>query len=130
MGEGGRPTRVNRADLLRALEHAPEGDAAAAIASFLSFQAERVAVTRRAREVAGRQLDAEQRRLLEGASTNFQVLQFQTDLSVAASQEVQAQMDYAKAVVKLHTVRGLNWDGSSPALAGLDAYRPGSELSN
>ncbi len=94
----------------------------------LSFQAERVAVTRRAREVAGRQLDAEQRRLIEGASTNFQVLQFQTDLSVAASQEVQAQMDYAKAVVKLHTVRGLNWDGTRPELAGLDAYSPGSEL--
>lgn len=96
----------------------------------LSFQAERVAVTRRAREVAGRQLDAEQRRLLEGASTNFQVLQFQTDLSIAASQEVQAQMDYAKAVVKAHTVRGLNWDGSRPALAGLGAYTPGSEFSN
>lgn len=89
-----------------------------------AYQAERAAVTRRAREVAERQLEAEQRRLREGASTNFQVLQFQTDLAVAESAEAQARMDYAKSVVRLNTVRGLNWDGSRPDLAHLDRYRP------
>jgi outer membrane protein TolC len=95
----------------------------------LGYQSERVAVTRRAREVATRQLEAEQRRLREGASTNFQVLQFQTDLSVAESSEVQALMDHAKALVRLNTVRGLNWDGSRPDLSHLDAYLPDARFS-
>ena len=91
----------------------------------LNYNAERVTVTATASSVAARQLEAEQRRLAEGASTNFQVLQFQTDLALAQSQEVQAQMEYAKAVTKLNTVRGLNWDATRPDLADLDDYRPG-----
>ena len=94
----------------------------------LSFQARRVAVTRQSREVAARQLEAEERRLQEGASTNFQVLQFQTDLAAAESAAVRARMDYAKAVTRLNTVRGLNWDGSTPDLPDLEDYRPGVEL--
>jgi len=90
----------------------------------LAFQAERVNVTRLAREVATRQLEAEQRRLQEGASTNFQVLQFQTDLAVAETNEVQAHVDHGKALIRLNTVRGLNWDGSRPDLAELDRYLP------
>lgn len=94
----------------------------------LAFQSERVDVTRRAREVAARQLEAEQRRLREGASTNFQVLQFQTDLAVAESAEVQARTDHARAVVRLNTVRGLRWDGSRPDLAHLERYAPESRF--
>ncbi len=90
----------------------------------LAYQAERVEVTRRAREVAERQLEAEQRRLAEGASTNFQVLSFQTDLAVVESSEAQARMDHARAVVRLNTVRGFNWDGSRPDLSPLDRYVP------
>ena len=90
----------------------------------INFNAERVTVTARASAVAQRQLEAEQRRLQEGASTNFQVLQFQTDLAVAESQEIKARMDYAKATTKLFTVQGLNWDGSRPDLADLDQYLP------
>ncbi|MFK5956052.1 MAG: TolC family protein [Planctomycetota bacterium] len=90
----------------------------------INFNAERVVVTARASAVARRQLEAEQRRLQEGASTNFQVLQFQTDLAVAESQEFKARMDYAKASTKLFTVQGLNWDGSRPDLADLDQYLP------
>jgi outer membrane protein TolC len=93
-----------------------------------AYQSERVSVTLRAREVAERQLEAEQRRLREGASTNFQVLQFQTDLAAAESAEAQARMDYAKALVRLNTVRGLNWDGSRPDLAHLDQYAPDSRF--
>jgi len=91
----------------------------------LNYNAERVSVTATASAVAARQLEAEQRRLAEGASTNFQVLQFQTDLAVAQSQEVQAQTEYAKAVTRLNTVRGLNWDATRPDLADLDDYLPG-----
>ena len=93
----------------------------------LNYNAERMTVTATASAVAARQLEAEQRRLAEGASTNFQVLQFQTDLAVAQSQEIQAQMEYAKAVTKLNTVRGLNWDATRPDLADLDDYRPGRQ---
>lgn len=92
----------------------------------LNYNAERVSVTSRASAVARRQLEAEQRRLQEGASTNFQVLQFQTDLAVAESQEIQARMEFAKATTRLFTVQGLNWDGSRPDLADLDRYLPHS----
>jgi outer membrane protein TolC len=51
-------------------------------------------------------LESEQLRLREGASTNYQVLQFQADLAVAQSQQLQAQSEYAKASVKLETVQG------------------------
>lgn len=93
----------------------------------LNYNAERVTVTSRASAVARRQLEAEQRRLQEGASTNFQVLQFQTDLAVAESQEIQARMEFAKATTKLNTVQGLNWDGSRPDLADLDRYLPSAK---
>ncbi|MBC8329025.1 MAG: TolC family protein [Planctomycetes bacterium] len=88
----------------------------------LNYQAERVKATELASRVAQRQLQAEQRRLQEGASTNFQVLQFQRDLETALSGEKNARMEYAKAAIRLQTVQGLNWDGSLPASA-----RPGPE---
>ncbi|MBT3339572.1 MAG: TolC family protein [Planctomycetes bacterium] len=77
----------------------------------MTYLSERIRVTSKARQVAFRQLEAEQRRLEGGASTNFQVLQFQTDLAVAESSEIQARMEYAKATVKLYTVQGLSWQG-------------------
>jgi len=81
----------------------------------MTYLSDRIRVTEMARLVAERQLEAEQRRLEGGASTNFQVLQFQTDLAVAESSEIQARMEYAKATVKLHTVQGLDWQGRKPA---------------
>jgi len=93
----------------------------------VAYNAERVAVTASAQSVAQRQLEAEQLRLREGASTNFQVLQFQTDLASASSNAARAQSDYAKALTRLNLVRGLDWEGSRPDLADLDQYRPGGE---
>ncbi|MHC4837796.1 MAG: TolC family protein [Planctomycetota bacterium] len=90
----------------------------------LRYNAERVSVTATARDVAARQLEAEQLRLREGASTNFQVLQFQTDLAAAESSAARARADYAKALTRLNLVRGLDWEGSRPDLADLDRYRP------
>lgn len=77
----------------------------------VNYFAERVVATRQATRVAERQLDAEQRRLREGVSTNFQVLRFQNDLLTAKSTEFGALTSYAKALTKLNTVQGLNWDG-------------------
>jgi outer membrane protein TolC len=112
--------------ILRDRENAVANEVRDAVRN-LNYNAERVAVTARASAVALRQLEAEQRRLTEGASTNFQVLQFQTDLAVAQSQEVQAQTEYAKAITRLNTVRGLNWDATRPDLADLDHYLPGRQ---
>ncbi|RMH03773.1 MAG: TolC family protein [Planctomycetota bacterium] len=88
----------------------------------LNYQAERIEATALASRVARRQLDAEQRRLREGASTNFQVLQFQRDLEAALSAEKNARMEYAKALVRLRTVQGLDWapaaEAPPPAEAG------------
>jgi outer membrane protein TolC len=80
----------------------------------LNYLSERVAATSLASQVAQRQLDAEQRRLREGASTNFQVLQFQRDLETALTAEKNARMEYAKAAIRLQTAQGLDWDGSLP----------------
>ncbi|KAA3607823.1 MAG: TolC family protein [Planctomycetota bacterium] len=108
---------------LRDQEHAIAGEVRDAVRT-VNYLAERVRITLRAREVAERQLEAEQRRLKEGASTNFQVLQFQEDLVVALSNEKNAQLEYAKALTRLNTVQGLNWDGSSPQLPELEDYTP------
>lgn len=78
----------------------------------INYFAERVEATTRAVRVASRQLDAEQRRLRQGVSTNFQVLQFQDDLLAAQSTRVAAMASYAKALIKLNTVQGLHWDGA------------------
>lgn len=94
----------------------------------VNYLAELVQVTARARQVAERQLEAEQRRLQEGASTNFQVLQFQEDLVQALTNEKRARMEYAKAVARLNTVRGLNWDGSTPLLEEAEKAHPPRDL--
>ncbi len=80
----------------------------------VDYLADRVTATSQASKVAKRQLEAEQRRLREGTSTNFRVLQFQRDLEQALTAEKSARMAYAKAVIKLNTVQGLDWDGSLP----------------
>jgi len=124
-GKENRTRQLNRlaVRILRDRENEVANEVRDAVRN-INFNAERVTVTARASAVAERQLEAEQRRLQEGASTNFQVLQFQTDLAVAESQEIKARMDYAKATTKLFTVQGLNWDGSRPDLADLDQYLP------
>ncbi len=84
----------------------------------LNFLADRVVTTERATAVAERQLDAEQRRLREGVSTNFRVLEFQNDLLTAKTAEIGARAEYAKAASRLQTAQGLNWDGTDPQVPG------------
>ena len=72
----------------------------------VNYYSERVTVTAHASKMAQLKLESEQLRLREGASTNYQVLQFQADLAVAQSQQLQTQTEYAKASVKLDTVQG------------------------
>lgn len=62
---------------------------------------ERVALTRRARELSEAALNAEEQKLAGGKSTLFFVLQLQNDLAAARSAEVRARADYNQALSQL-----------------------------
>ena len=66
----------------------------------------RVRATRAARVLAERKLDAEEKKLAVGISTNFQVLEFQEDLAVAESNETKAIIDYNKSLINLERAKG------------------------
>jgi outer membrane protein len=71
------------------------------------YQVQAVSAARTSRAFAERQLAAEQSRFAQGASTTFQVLDFQQQLSAALSTERAAQAAFAKAQVELLRVQGL-----------------------
>jgi outer membrane protein TolC len=70
-----------------------------------------VVSTREAREVAEQQLDAEEKKLAVGLSTNFQVLQFQKDLTSRRQEEVQALTLYETSLATLAKATGTTLDG-------------------
>ena len=67
---------------------------------------ERVEATRAARAFAQEALAAEQKKLENGKSTSFFVLQFQRDLTVRRSEEIRALADYNNSVALLATREG------------------------
>jgi len=80
---------------------------------------QRVQTTRTSRELAERRLEAEQRKLAAGTSTNFVVFQVQRDLAVARNNELRAILDFNRSLVDLDTVQQvpLAATGSVTALA-------------
>jgi len=62
---------------------------------------ERVRATKNASDFAEAALDAEQKKLQNGKSTSFQVLQLQRDLTAARSAEIRALADYNIALTQL-----------------------------
>ena len=66
----------------------------------------RIDASRAARELAEQQLEAEQTKFEVGMSTNFFVLQAQRDLTNAQNTELQALLDYSKALVEFDRVQG------------------------
>jgi len=62
---------------------------------------EQVAATRAASEYAAQALDAEQKKLERGKSTTYTVLQMQRDLTAARGNEIQALVNYNKALSQL-----------------------------
>jgi len=66
----------------------------------------RVEATSKARELAEKQLEAEQKKFTVGTSTNFQVLRLQTDLATAMSNERRAIVDYNISLFNLKKVMG------------------------
>ncbi len=68
-----------------------------------------VEAARRAVDSGRAAFDAEQTKLQLGASTPYRAIQFQRDYVAAQSQEIQAQVNYAKARVQLDRVLGETW---------------------
>jgi outer membrane protein TolC len=66
----------------------------------------RIEAATKQRELAERSLDAEQKKFQLGASTNFQVIQAQRDLTAALSAEVAALNNYMKSRVELDRATG------------------------
>jgi outer membrane protein TolC len=73
----------------------------------VGYQAEAVRAAMKSRELAERQLSAEQARYQEGLSTTFQVLQFQQDYVAAMSREKLTRVNYAKASIALLFSQGI-----------------------
>jgi outer membrane protein TolC len=65
----------------------------------------RVEAARAARELAQRQLEAEQSKFEVGMSTNFFVVQAQRDLADAESIELRALLDYARSIVNFERLQ-------------------------
>ncbi|MFN0079539.1 MAG: TolC family protein [Prosthecobacter sp.] len=63
---------------------------------------ERLAATRKSREAARQSADAELKRLQQGVSTSYQVLQLQRNYSQAQSRELAALADFNKSLADLY----------------------------
>ena len=75
---------------------------------------QRVEVTRVARELAERRLEAEQRKFEVGLATNFLVFQAQRDLATARNQEQSAILDYVRSLVDFNAVQEIPLGGVIP----------------
>jgi outer membrane protein TolC len=68
--------------------------------------AQQIDSARKSRELAERNLEAEQKKYENGLSTSFQVLEIQEDLSAARSREVNAVTGYRRALVRYYRAIG------------------------
>jgi outer membrane protein len=66
----------------------------------------RVSVTRGARELAQKKLEAEEKKLAVGLSSVREVLRFQDDLSLEQSREIRALTDYNVSLANLDRAKG------------------------
>jgi outer membrane protein TolC len=66
---------------------------------------QRLEATRKAREFAERRLEAENKRVTVGLATTFQLFQAQRDLDSAKQRELQALIDYNRALVNFEAVQ-------------------------
>lgn len=77
----------------------------------------RVETAKVARELAEEQLDGETKRFRAGLSTNFQVLQYQRDLSSARLEEIAALIDYQRSLTALQRATYQIVDSSEISIA-------------
>jgi outer membrane protein TolC len=66
----------------------------------------RVSVSRGARELAQKKLEAEEKKLAVGLSSVREVLRFQDDLSLEQSREIRALTDYKSSLANLDRAKG------------------------
>jgi len=66
---------------------------------------ERVQAAQAARELAQKQLEAEQSKFEVGMSTNYNVIQSQRDLATAQNNELQAILNYRKSLVEMERLQ-------------------------
>ena len=74
----------------------------------METNAKRVNAYRVARELAEKSLDAEEKKLKVGLSTNYFVLEFQDKLANARSMELRAKLDHILSVERLEKAMGLS----------------------
>jgi outer membrane protein TolC len=74
----------------------------------METNARRVNAYRLARELAEKSLDAEEKKLKVGLSTNYFVLEFQDRLANARSVELRAKLDHILSVERLEKAMGLS----------------------
>lgn len=78
----------------------------------------RVSVTRGARELAQKKLEAEERKLAVGLSSVREVLRFQDDLSLEQSREIRALTDYNISLANLERAKGTTLDRLNIVVGG------------
>jgi HAE1 family hydrophobic/amphiphilic exporter-1 len=71
----------------------------------VDMNARRITTSRAGRALAEQRLDAEQKRFEVGMSTTFLVVQAQRDLAQARNNELQALLEYVKAVIEFETLQ-------------------------
>jgi outer membrane protein TolC len=79
----------------------------------------RIQALKVSRELAQKQLEAEEEKLKVGLTTNYFVLQYQRDLATARSQEIQAIIDYILSVAALNRDMGISLDENNIQISGL-----------
>jgi outer membrane protein TolC len=79
---------------------------------------ERVQAAQVARELAQRQLDAENSKFAVGMSTNYFVVQAQNQLATAQNNELQAVLNYRKAMVELDRLQSTTLQSLSVTVVG------------
>ena len=86
----------------------------------------RVESTRASRGLNEQRLDAEQRKLAAGTSTNFIVFQTQRDLAQARNNELSAILDYNRSVVDLETIQQAPIAGGTAGVTTITATGAGT----
>ena len=85
---------------------------------------QRVESSRSARQLAERQLEAEQRKFEAGTSTSFLVFQAQRDLSQARNVELQNVLNFHRSIVDLETVQEAPLQGGGREARPCDNISP------
>jgi outer membrane protein TolC len=101
------PTLTQSQVRLKSLEQQVTLDVSDAV-RMIETNAKRINAYRVARELAEKSLEAEQKKLAVGMSTNYFVLDFQDKVANARSLELRAKLDYILSVERLEKATGLS----------------------